>query len=161
MKWDTQNSQALQLDPGTGYGPRLLAPILDELRSAASDDQERALVEQLAQWDGDHTLDSVAATLFNQLTYQLAHEAMADELGEVFFDSLLQSRALDSALPRLTADADSPWWNRQGSEQRESRAQIVADAWRASLAHLRHVLGDTPEAWTWDRAHTDVYKRQA
>lgn len=154
VKWDTHNSQALQLDPGTGYGPRLLAPILDELRSAALDDQERALVEQLAGWNGDHTLDSVAATLFNQLTYQIAHEAMADELGEVFFDSLLQSRALDSALPRLTADADSPWWNHQGSEQRESRAQIVADAWRASLAHLRHVLGDTPEAWTWDRAHT-------
>ncbi|MFV9683233.1 penicillin acylase family protein [Pseudomonas sp. NY15367] len=154
VKWDTQNSQALQLDPGTGYGPRLLAPILDELRSAAADDQERALVEQLAQWDGDHTLDSVAATLFNQLTYQLAHEAMADELGEAFFDSLLQTRALDTALPRLTANADSPWWNRQGSEQRESRTQIVAEAWRASLKHLHSVLGDDVEAWTWGRGHT-------
>ncbi|WP_395503396.1 penicillin acylase family protein [Ectopseudomonas mendocina] len=154
VKWDTQNSQALQLDPGTGYGPRLLAPILDELRSAAADDQERALVEQLAQWDGDHTLDSVAATLFNQLTYQLAHEAMADELGEAFFDSLLQTRALDTALPRLTANADSPWWNRQGSEQRESRAQIVAEAWRASLKHLHSVLGDDVESWAWGRGHT-------
>lgn len=154
VKWDTQNSQALQLDPGTGYGPRLLAPILDELRSAAADDQERALVEQLAQWDGDHTLDSVAATLFNQLTYQLAHEAMADELGEAFFDSLLQTRALDTALPRLTANADSPWWNRQGSEQRESRAQIVAEAWRASLKLLHSVLGDDVESWAWGRGHT-------
>ncbi|RIA21283.1 penicillin amidase [Ectopseudomonas oleovorans] len=154
VKWDTHNSQALQLDPGTGYGPRLLAPILDELRDAAANDEERALVEQLANWNGDHTLDSVAATLFNQLTYQLAHEAMADELGDVFFDSLLQTRVLDTALPRLTADADSPWWNRQGSEQRESRAQIVADAWRASLEHLRSVLGDDASTWHWERAHT-------
>ncbi|MBD3782196.1 MAG: hypothetical protein IE926_04450 [Micrococcales bacterium] len=30
--------------------------------------------------------DSVSATLFNQLLYQLAHEAMADELGDAFFD---------------------------------------------------------------------------
>lgn len=154
VKWDTQNSQALQLDPGTGYGPRLLAPILDELRSAAANDQERALVEQLAAWNGDHPLDSVAATLFNQLTYQLAREAMADELGEAFFDSLLQTRAIDSALPRLTANADSPWWNRQGSEQREGRAQIVAEAWRASLEHLRSVFGDDAAAWTWGRGHT-------
>ncbi|XLY87896.1 penicillin acylase family protein [Ectopseudomonas mendocina] len=153
VKWDTQNSQALQLDPGTGYGPRLLAPILDDLRSAAANDQERALVEQLADWNGDHALDSVAATLFNQLTYQLAHEAMADELGEAFFDSLLQTRALDTALPRLTANADSPWWNRQGSEQRESRTQIVAEAWRASLEHLRSLFGDDVEAWTWGRGH--------
>nr|WP_024309918.1 penicillin acylase family protein [Pseudomonas sp. P818] len=154
VKWDTQNSQALQLDPGTGYGPRLLAPILDDLRSAAANDQERALVEQLADWNGDHALDSVAATLFNQLTYQLAHEAMADELGEAFFDSLLQTRALDTALPRLTANADSPWWNRQGSEQRESRTQIVAEAWRASLEHLHSLFGDDVEAWTWGRGHT-------
>ncbi|MGA4532286.1 penicillin acylase family protein [Ectopseudomonas chengduensis] len=154
VKWDTQNSQALQLDPGTGYGPRLLAPILDELRAAAANDEERALAEQLAKWNGDHALDSVAATLFNQLIYQLAREAMADELGEVFFDSLLQTRVLDTALPRLTANADSPWWNRQGSEQRESRAQIVADAWRASLTHLRSVLGNDIEAWNWGRGHT-------
>ena len=154
VKWDTQNSQALQLDPGTGYGPRLLAPILDELRAAAATDEERALVEQLAKWNGDHELDSVAATLFNQLTYQLAREAMADELGEVFFDSLLQTRVLDTALPRLTANADSPWWNRQGSEQRESRAQIVADAWRASLTHLRSVFGNDVDAWNWGRGHT-------
>ncbi|MDN5517171.1 MAG: penicillin acylase family protein, partial [Pseudomonas sp.] len=154
VKWDTQNSQALQLDTGTGYGPRLLAPILDELRGAAANDEERALVEQLAMWNGDHELDSVAATLFNQLTYQIAHEAMADELGDVFFDNLLQTRMLDTALPRLTANADSPWWNRQGSERRESRAQIVTDAWRASLEHLRSVLGNDAAAWTWGRGHT-------
>ncbi|UTH31353.1 penicillin acylase family protein [Ectopseudomonas hydrolytica] len=154
VRWDLENSQALQLDPGTGYGPRLLAPLLDELRAAAADDQERALVQLLAEWNGDHPLDSVAATLFNQLTYQLAREAMADELGEALFDSLLLTRVLDTALPRLTAAADSPWWNRQGSGQRETRAQIVAAAWRASLTHLRSQLGDDSRAWTWGRAHT-------
>ncbi|MFI8746023.1 penicillin acylase family protein [Pseudomonas sp. NPDC077186] len=154
VKWDSANSQALQLDSGSGYGPRLLAPILGELRAAAANDRERALVEQLAAWDGDHRLDSLAATLFNQLTYQLAREAMADELGEAFFDSLLYTRVLDSALPRLSGDADSPWWNRQGSATRESRAQIVADAWRASLEHLRGQFGDDPGDWAWGRAHT-------
>lgn len=154
VKWDLHNSQALQLDSGTDYGPRLLAPILDELRAAAADDRERALVEQLAAWNGDNRIDSLAATLFNQLTYQLAREAMADELGEVFFANLLLTRVLDSALPRLSADADSPWWDRQGSEQRENRAQIVAAAWRASLAHLRGELGDDSGEWRWGRAHT-------
>lgn len=154
VKWDTRNSQALQLDTGTGYGPRLLQPIIEELRAAASGAQERTLVEQLAAWDGDHPLESVAATLFNQLLYQLAHEAMADELGEAFFDELLQTRVLDSALPRLTADADSIWWKRRDGTGTESRAEIVADAWRASLEHLREHFGDDPAGWTWGRAHT-------
>jgi penicillin amidase len=154
VKWDVANSQALQLDTGTAYGPRLLAPILDELRAAAEGPQEQALIEQLASWNGDHNLDSVVATLFNQLLYQLTREAMADELGDSLFDNLLQTRVLDSALPRLTADAESPWWNRQDSEQPESRAQIVADAWRASLEHLRSQFGDDPSGWSWSRAHT-------
>lgn len=154
LKWDLHNSQALQLDPGTGYAPRLLAPILDELRAAANDAPQRALVEQLASWNGDHQLDSTAATLFNQLLYQLTERAMRDELGEAFFDNLLFTRVLDSALPRLTADAASPWWDDRHSAAVERRADIVKAAWQASLAHLRKTLGDDPSNWQWGTAHT-------
>ncbi|MGL4315900.1 MAG: penicillin acylase family protein [Pseudomonas sp.] len=154
VKWDTRNSQALQLDDGTGYGPRLLAPILDDLRTAAADDAERALVEQLASWNGEHPLDSTAATLFNQLTYELANQAMHDELGDAFFDSLLQTRVLDSALPRLTADARSAWWDKRGSEPVESRADTVKAAWQTSLAHLRQSFGTDSSQWAWGKGHT-------
>jgi penicillin amidase len=154
VKWDLNNSQALQLDPGTGYAPRLLAPILDELRAAAAGKDEQQLVERLAGWSGDHELDSIPATLFNQLAYELTRAAMQDELGEAFFDSLLQTRVLDVALPRLTANAQSPWWDRRGTAPVESRAEIVKAAWQASLAHLRTTLGDDSAKWNWGTAHT-------
>lgn len=154
VKWDLNNSQALQLDPGTDYPQRLLAPLAADLRAAASDAEEQALVEQLLSWDGQHTLDATAATLFNQLVYQLAREAMADELGEAFFTNLLLTRALDSALPRLAADANSPWWNKRNSEAVESRADTVKVAWQNSLAHLRSTLGDDVTKWTWGNAHS-------
>ena len=154
VKWDLHNSQALQLDDGTGYGPRLLAPIINDLRAAAADDSEQALVEQLATWDGSHPLQSTAATLFNQLIYELANQAMRDELGDAFFDSLLQTRVLDSALPRLTADASSPWWDKRGSDAVESRADTVKAAWQASLAHLRQTFGADSSQWAWGKGHT-------
>ena len=153
VKWDLHNSQALQLETGTGYPARLLQPVLTDLRNAAADDNERALVEQLATWNGDHNLDSVAATLFNQLTYQLTDAALRDELGDAFFDNLLYTRVLDSALPRLTADAASPWWDDRNTEATETRADIVKKAWQATLAHLRATLGDDPATWAWSRAH--------
>lgn len=154
VKWDVQNSQALQLEPGTGYPQRLLAPLAADLRAAATGAAEQAQVEQLLSWDGQHSLDSLAATLFNQLVYQLTHEAMADELGDAFFTNLLQTRVLDGALPRLAADAHSPWWDKRGSEAVESRAEIVKTAWQASLAHLRSTLGDDSQQWIWGSAHT-------
>ncbi|AYC31051.1 penicillin acylase family protein [Pseudomonas cavernae] len=154
VKWDLQNSQALQLETATGYPQRLLQPLLADLRGAAADDGERALVEQLASWNGDHQLDSSIAPLFNQLTFQLAAAAMHDELGDAFFDNLLSTRVLDTALPRLAADAASPWWDDRGTEAKESRAETVKAAWQAALAHLKSTLGDDPSKWAWGSAHT-------
>lgn len=154
MKWDIHNSQALQLEPGTGYPQRLLAPLATDLRAAATGSEEQALVEQLLSWDGQHQVENTAAPLFNQLVYQLTREAMADELGDAFFANLLQTRVLDSALPRLAADASSPWWDKRGSEAVESRADTVKAAWQASLAHLRSTFGEDSAKWAWGSAHT-------
>ncbi|MFZ5956679.1 penicillin acylase family protein [Pseudomonas knackmussii] len=154
VKWDLQNSQALQLDTTTAYGPRTLAPLLPALREAAANEQEKALVEQLAAWKGDFPLDSVAATLFSQFLYQVAYGAMHDEMGDTYFPLLLTTRTIDTALPRLAADADSPWWDDRSTPAKESRADIVKAAWQASLRHLRETLGQNPENWQWGKAHT-------
>ncbi|CAH0649093.1 MULTISPECIES: penicillin acylase family protein [Pseudomonas] len=154
VKWDTQNSQALQLDTTSGYGPRTLAPLLATLRAIAEGDEEKELVEQLAAWAGDYPLDSTSATLFNQFLYELAYSALHDELGDTWFPVLISTRAIDAALPRLAADADSPWWNTRGGSQRTDRTQVVRTAWHNSLKHLRDTLGDDPARWQWGKAHT-------
>ena len=48
VKWDLQNSQALQLDTATGYGPRMLQPLLPILRKVVATPEETALVDRLA-----------------------------------------------------------------------------------------------------------------
>ncbi|MFG0632329.1 penicillin acylase family protein [Pseudomonas sp. xss_2] len=154
VKWDVQNSQALQLDTANDYGPRTLAPLLATLRSVAEGDQEKELVEQLAAWRGDYPVDSTSATLFNQFLYELAYAALHDELGDSWFPVLISTRAIDAALPRLAADADSPWWNQRGANQRTDRDAIVRQAWGKSLAHLRETFGKDPASWQWGKAHT-------
>lgn len=71
-KWNLDNSRALQLGNRTGYAPRLLAPLLPVLREVVDDAEGKRLVEQLAAWKGDYPVDSTAATLFNQLLFQIA-----------------------------------------------------------------------------------------
>ncbi|MBT9594417.1 MAG: penicillin acylase family protein [Vitreoscilla sp.] len=151
--WDTPRAQSLQLDTQTGYGPRLLASLLPDLRAAATGPGEPALVEQLAAWKGDHPVDAVAPTLFSQFLFDLAREALGDELGEDVFNLIRRTRALDHALPRLAADPASPWWDRRGTPAHETRAATVSAAWRATVSHLKATLGDDPATWTWGRAH--------
>ncbi len=150
--WDSQASQQLQLTDGTAYGPRLLRPLLGELLPQLQG-EERNLLLQLQRWDGSHPISSREASLFNQLLYQIAYEAMSDELDADFFQALLGTRALLTALPRLTADPQSPWWDDHRTLEHETRADILLRAWRASLAHLRDSLGRSPQQWSWGRAH--------
>ncbi|MBP9961140.1 MAG: penicillin acylase family protein [Pseudomonas sp.] len=153
-QWDIHNSQALQLGTTTGYGPRTLAPLLSVLREVAEGEQEKELVEQLAAWPGDYPLDSISATVFNQFLYELSRAALHDELGDLWFDTLISTRVIDAALPRLAADPDSPWWEHRGSNERGNRKDAVAQAWHNSLAHLRKTLGNDPASWQWGKAHT-------
>ncbi|NWC11536.1 penicillin acylase family protein [Pseudomonas agarici] len=147
VRWSLENSQKLQLGTTTDYGPRLLRPLLPTLREAAKNPTELKLVEQLAMWKGDYPISSTSATLFNQFLYELAHAAMHDKLGDDYFNTLLNTRVVDAALPRLAADEHSPWWN-------GNRADTVKRAWQATLAHLRTTYGDDSAAWTWGKAHT-------
>ncbi|VVO29557.1 penicillin acylase family protein [Pseudomonas fluorescens] len=154
VKWDLESSQKLQLGTTTAYGPRLLAPLLPVLREVVKDSEELKLVAQLAQWKGDYPLDSTSATLFNQLLFNLTDAAFHDELGDGFFGTLLSTRIIDAALPRLAASADSPWWDNRNTLGKENRADIVMVAWQASMAHLKATLGDNPSQWLWGKAHT-------
>ncbi|MDN3919472.1 penicillin acylase family protein [Roseateles violae] len=154
IKWATANSKALQLDVESGYSRRILRPLLAALRQAARNDEDRLLIEELIAWNGRYTIEQRAPVLFQQLHYELARAAMADELGEAWFDNLRRTRALDHALPRLMADAASPWWDKRGTPQVETQAEIVAEAWARTIDHLRQSFGAEPKDWTWGRAHT-------
>ncbi|MCF5655758.1 penicillin acylase family protein [Pseudomonas poae] len=147
VKWNVTNSQALQLGTTTAFGPRLLAPLLPVLREEVKDPAQLRLVEQLAVWKGDYPLDSTSATLFNQLLFNLAEAAFQPKLGDALFKTLLSTRVIDAALPRLAASADSPWWDGK-------RADTVKRAWDNSLSHLKATFGEDPTQWQWGKAHT-------
>ncbi|WP_122553274.1 penicillin acylase family protein [Pseudomonas viridiflava] len=154
VKWDVEANKRLQLGTRTDYAPSILRPLIPVLRSVVSDPEELALVERMASWNGEYSLDSVGATLFNQFLFDITEETFHDELGDDLFQTLLTTRSLDMALPRLAADADSPWWNNRNSPHEESRANTVKVAWRASVSHLKSLYGNNPDEWVWGRAHT-------
>jgi penicillin amidase len=158
IKWDVKNSQSMQLDTVTGYFKRVLTPLLPVLDKIVTDPLERALLESLFKWDGSQTVNSITPTVFNQLLYELAKGAMADEMGEVQFNNLLKTHALDAALPRLAEDANSPWWDNRNTPEVESRADTMKVVWRATISHLQETLGKNPTDWGWGKAHTLTHR---
>jgi penicillin amidase len=154
LQWNALNTQSLQLSTQTGYFWRVLEPLLPVLSDVVRDPLERSVFDSLTQWDGQYTLPNIPPTVFSQLLYEIAHAAMADELGEEQFKNLLATRTLDLALPRLAADENSPWWDQRSTPKFETRKDIMRIAWNASVAHLKKALGKSPNDWGWGNAHT-------
>ena len=153
-KWDTESTKALQLDSGNGYGPRILKHLLPVLDQVVTDTNDKAFLEPLTKWDGDYTRDSIGATLFAQMMYELAKATMEDELGEVQFANLLETPALDQALGLLAADANSPWWDNVDTKAKESRYETLRIVWANTLKHLKEKYGSSLLDWRWGTAHT-------
>lgn len=154
IKWNTQNSQAVQLGEQSGYAPRLLKPLLGDLYASASSKEETLLINQLAKWPGNFPTSSYLPTVFTEFTYQLLTATFLDELGEATFNNLLSTRIIDSALPLLAADPASPWWNNYQSSTIQTRQVVVGQAWQATLKHLNKTLGPKLDDWQWGKAHT-------
>ncbi|MBV5298664.1 MAG: penicillin acylase family protein [Rhodoferax sp.] len=154
IQWNALNSQSLQLSTQTGYFWRVLEPLLPVLSEVVRDPLERSVFDSLTLWDGQYTAYNIPPTVFTQFLYEMARAAMADELDEVQFKSLLGTRALDLALPRLAVDEASPWWDNINTGKVETRKDIMRIAWRASMEHLKKTLGKSPNDWGWGRAHT-------
>lgn len=153
-KWDIATAQALQLDSGNGYGPRILKELLPVLQQVVTDSNDKAFLEPLLKWDGDYTRDSIGATLFAQMMYELAKEAFEDELGEEQFKNLLETPALDHALALLAADPTSPWWDNVHTKAKESRFETMRIVWSNTLKHLQSKYGTSLLEWTWGATHT-------
>ena len=153
-KWDTAAAQALQLDTGNGYGPRVLKDLLPVLQQVITDPNDKAFLEPLLKWDGDYSRDSIAATLFAQLMYELAKESFEDELGEVQFENLLATPAMDHALALLAADPKSPWWDNVNTKAKENRFETMRIVWGKTLSHLKAKYGSSLLEWTWGATHT-------
>jgi len=154
IQWNALNTQSLQLSTQTAYYWRVLEPLLPVLSEVVRDPLERSVFDSLTLWDGQYTPLNIPPTVFSQFLYQLAKATLSDELGGVQFKTLLGTRALDLALPRLAADENSPWWDDARTEKIETRKDIMRIAWRATVAHLKQALGTSPNDWGWGVAHT-------
>ena len=154
LQWNQINTESLQLSTQTQYYWRVLGPLMEDLSAVVREPLERSVFDSLAQWDGQYTVNNIPPTVFTQFQYELTKAAMADELSQEQFTNLLGTRALDKALPRLSADEASPWWDKVKTTKIETRRDMVRIAWNASMNHLRTTLGKSPNNWGWGKAHT-------
>ena len=111
----------------------------------------------LKQWNGQFDSENVGGSIFMEFLFQIAQNAIKDDLKEDYFDSFTEARFYYEAMGTLIANPDSPYWDDRNTPEKETRKQIILKAWNDALAVLEDQLGGNPGNWVWRRLHTVEY----
>jgi penicillin G amidase len=155
--------QAMQADlvslPATRLRDRLL------VMAAPDGPRQREAMELLANWHGEMTLTSQAASLLNIWADHIRHKLFEARLEPrwtqreqtTFFDSLIEGLSIED-LTRVLDDPHNPWCiTGKGSEVPDCRV-LVDEALEETLTELRRLAGDNSRNWSWGRLHRAVFR---
>ncbi len=142
-KWNIEELKAVQTDVFSERDLRLVNIILDNIYPVFFETEE---AKQLQIWDGNYNIESVGATIFTRLLYEVLAETFIPKLGEKRFSELLHTYALKANIERLISDPNSIWFSGEMSK-------VCNTAWSNTVGSLHEQLGDDLQKWNWGRVH--------
>ena len=124
------------------------------LTGLSSDDAavQRAL-DTLGQWDYQERRDSVGASLFEIFYMRLAHNVLADDVGEENVSDAYSTIYFH----QLAQDTAARWWDDATTPETESREDILLRSLAEAVTWLSENLGGDMDEWTWGRLHTATF----
>ena len=150
--WDLEAMKQVVLDDRSVEYPVVAAKVLDLLKI---NDKPGTAANELYKWEGNHNLKSVGPTIYYKLVYHIWRLATQDELGEEDFSTFLTTMVMKRSLPYLIDNDQARWWdNVQTEGKKESRLEIITQAWDQTMLELNEQLGQDPSQWHWEKVHT-------
>ncbi len=157
-KWDIKSMSQVQLDNTSERDTMLTALILkhaDVNKVVRTGPTYEAAIDELKHWDGRTNIQSIGATIYNNLIYYIIYNTMADEVNEKDFDRLSRSFLVRSRLEAIFTSKESPWFdNLTTKEIKETRKDIFTASLSDAISSLKKQLGDNINNWKWGKVHT-------
>ncbi len=156
--WTPEQLKQVQLDTKGALNSNLRDLLLSSISSREPSDSSQSSIDQQAlqfiqEWDLGYPLDSIAATIFERTYFFTQQEIFNDELGDRY-EIFIKTFMADHSFQQILANSESPWWDNQDTDTRESREQILRRAWQRALASLQQQFGDDPGNWQWSKVHS-------
>lgn len=126
-------------------------PLLAGLSSDNAD--VRQALDLLSGWDYQERTDSVAASIFEIFYMRLAHNILADEVGE---DNVSDAYST-IFFHQLAKDPAAHWWDDTSTPTTETSADILLKSLDEAVAWLKENKGDDMKSWTWGSLHTATF----
>ena len=149
--WDIEEMKKLVLNDQSPYYPDN-GKVMTSLISPKSNLQNE-MVSALENWDGAHSLQDVAPTIYYKWLYHILRLSMVDEISQRRFDLLLTNSMYLHAIPDLLRNDTSVWWNNVATKKNETRKDIFTKAFVTTTNELEEQLGSDISDWNWGKVH--------
>jgi len=111
----------------------------------------------LVQWSGEIT-GGLAPALFEVFWKKLEELTFSDDFTLEYEDTSSYFKAKEAGLEKILDNADSLWFDRKDTKEKENRDEIIEKALIASVKELRKKVSGNREKWDWAKIHSLKYQ---
>ncbi|WP_299461416.1 penicillin acylase family protein [uncultured Microscilla sp.] len=166
QRWNMSKMQVMITDGISAAYPHLsreFAQVLEKdvvlKTSAKKQERYQEAIAQLKDWKGEHTLESVAPTIYYKMLSHVLHKTLKDEMGTTNFNTFMGLFVMRRTIPYLMQNKNSLWWdNATTLTSKETRADIFREAFVQTMNELEQQLGKKVAKWHWKKMHTLEHK---
>lgn len=150
--------QKLQADQVSEFAEDIVPFFLENIKGQINDAPSalKTAFSLLDTWDYDMGMNSVEASLFEQMFYEFVEEVFRDELGNELFNEFIgQDLLARYFVYGLSKGKSSSWIDNVGTEDKtETISDITYAALNNTVESLSEKLGDDMNDWQWGKIHT-------
>lgn len=153
--WDKEAVSKMIFDNTSSVAPEVVATLISSVNYNTLSENEKEAIDILKIWSGSNNLGDVAPTIYNKWVYLYLKNTFEDELGETNFKQFLGTHIMKQIIAKQMANTASLWWDNIVSKNiKETRGQILSQSFKEAIAALEKQLGNSVQAWTWNKVHT-------
>jgi penicillin amidase len=157
--WDKETVGKMINDNTSLVAPEVVKLLVSNLNFKTLTSRQQKAVTILKAWKGTNDLNDVAPTIYNKWIYLYLKNTFKDELGVVAFEQFLGTHIMKQIIAQQIKNEKSLWWdNVITKEIKETRNEIITNAFENTMIALENQLGDNMSQWQWKKVHTVEYQ---
>lgn len=123
------------------------------LLHAIKDTKRGGLLRELLTWNTDFDRNDFRALIFQKWTNEVLKAAKKDEIGDDLWDMYKKTHTYKVSTEHLITNENSVWWDNVNTDEKETRTDIIQQAFETSITSLEKHWGKDYTQWKWGNAH--------
>ncbi|MBM9500845.1 penicillin acylase family protein [Leptospira sp. 201903071] len=159
-QWSVDDMKKLQTDVHAHSARSIIPLIAGELEKEKEwNGVFREALDVYKTFDGEHTLDSVGATVFQTINQFVMLNLLSDELDPRELEIYGHSAEHWNAYKTILSDPNSTFWDDLSTPTIvETRRDILIRAFEQTVRYLSQKHGGAVSSWKWGKAHKITFE---